>query len=842
VKTQIHCHAMVLKLNSLISRRAGQTVLALAISVSSVAIAEPRNPSGAFSEAHLERVSAPNAPGTATKSPAASGGASTADQSTADQSTKTIVKRWVKTQIRTIQSFFTGDESIQMSSSKSASAPATVAAAPARMAPPSAPLEKSLRAPAAAKSEDRGVLDAPGVVKTDTGVSSYDLATSPAVPLLKIEKEKSISRNQYALDAKQESVMHDRIVRQLESPALMDEKEKQALVVMHVARAGSIEKIKDAVFSSKGKVPRLSFDKIAMHLRPETELKLKTFKPLTNEENLFLSGLLLFQQGEQCPSALGLFHKLSKSKGWEAESNYYLAMCSKKLELQTDFHDRARRVLETQDVYYSKKVLAELSSDVPYEISESFGNALLKVSTNAKIMDSLKPEILANVAYILADFCVSSEHFKTALTWAPKVPVSHPKYLKAQFLLALAEYQAGSKAEAIKIQDKIINDAQIGNANLEFQALVALNAGRMHFQEQDFKGAHEDFQKVYKNHPLWVQSLTETGWAQLMDNDYEGAIGSMYSIQSPFFNAVYKPDSYVIRTIGYLNLCQYGDAYKTLSILEHDYRPYLESMEKYISHANAKSPNSQTAYQTVRNFMTVAKNATEVDGLPLQVVREMARHRDYTNLQKALNREIDERPNYSKVNGQVETSLKRAQKLVNNSRQYLDGIRKKLASNVAKHDSRLRSQLQEDLEVGLNKLNDGFFQVDLYQAAKDGMDEYRKEVVGGADMRIAQMRSQIEHVLSNRLLQMKVDLARVLDNNELLRYEVFAGSGENIRYQVAGGEVAKRVSASILPKSKSLQWDFDGEYWEDEIGHYRSTLKNNCPDKRAQASLDGGVK
>jgi len=30
-------------------------------------------------------------------------------------------------------------------------------------------------------------------------------------------------------------------------------------------------------------------------------------------------------------------------------------------------------------------------------------------------------------------------------------------------------------------------------------------------------------------------------------------------------------------------------------------------------------------------------------------------------------------------------------------------------------------------------------------------------------------------------------------------------------------------------KGKSFNWKFKGEIWEDEIGHYRSSLKNVCP-------------
>lgn len=800
-------------------------VVTVALATARPAFAEPIKSAGAYSEAKAE-----------------------SSASAVKDSPRTLVyevKRWVKSKYHELKALWTGEPAAQpaVAIAKRGTPQLHPQAAPAQAlslaAPPSAqPIERTLRAPSSANTEETALTEQPGLKRTSTGVASYDISTSPRIPRLKIDKEDSVSASSYALDRGMQKILNERVVHALQSPELMANEEIKKLTVLRTARAGEPQSIKDARYALKGKVSREAFDRIVLHLAPEAKLNLEKFVPLTPEESRFLSGLLLFQKGDQCPTVIGMFYKLSKSKGWEAESNYYLSMCSKQLGLGTDFYERARRVLETQDLYYSKKIMAEFGTDVPYEINEEFGASLLKAAQSPKILEGLDAKILSNISYILADYSVSTERFKTALTWAPKVTPDHPKYLQAQFLLALAEYQAGSKENAIKIEDKIVGDKTTDKARMEFQALVALNAGRMHFQEQNFKAAHDNFLKVYKDHPLWLTSLTELGWAQLMDGDFEGAIGNMYSIQSPFFRAVYKPESFVIRTIGYLNLCQYGDAYRTLSVLEHDYRPYLEKMSGYLEHAKSKP----AYYQTVKSFFSAPKNATEIDGLPMSVVREMARHRDFINLQKALNRQIDERPNYSRIDNAVELKLKAAQTAVNNTRQYNQGLRAKLASSLAKHDLQMRQQLQADLDAGLNKLNDQFFDVDLYSDAKASMDEYRKEVIGGADTRIANMRGSIERVLANRLLRMKVDLARVLDNNELLRYEVFAGSGENIRYQVAGGDVAHRVPANVLPKSKALHWDFDGEYWEDEIGNYRSSLKNNCPDKRSTASLDGGVK
>ncbi|MES2964250.1 MAG: hypothetical protein V4760_10195 [Bdellovibrionota bacterium] len=704
---------------------------------------------------------------------------------------------------------------------------------------PSATVGSKLAAPVSGpKQEEERSMDLPGLKRAETGVQVYDLGSSPKIPRLRLDREEKLSASRFGLDTRMQKMMDDKIIAAFPSPDVLTDKGFKTLAKFAIGKVEKAKNVKDVVFSPKGRVKREAFDRIAINLKAENVIQLAKFKELTVEEVRFLSGLLLYQQGEKCASAVGLFHKLSKTKAFESEADYYLAMCSRKLGLTTDFYERTTRVLEAQDIHYTRKLLKEISEDeLPYEFTDRFGLALFKVSGNPKVMDKLDEKTTANVAYILAQFGAGTDRYKTALEWSRKVPKSHPKYLQSRFVEALALYQNGQKDKAMKLQEQLINDLAVDSSKMEFQALVALNAARMYFQEMKFKDAHKAFMRVYKDHPLWLQSLTELGWSQLQSGDYEGAIGNMYSIQSPFFANVYKPESFVIRTVGYLNLCQFGDAYKTLSILEHDYRPILQKVERY-------SSAKPTYYQTVRNFMQAPKGTKEVDGLPTPVVREMARHRDFTNLQKALNRQLDERALYAKFDGDVDKSLKRAQALVSGSRFRSTELRKKIASIKKNSDLEgRRLEWQSALDKELDDLNGFFFQVDLYQEAKAALPEYRKDVVGGADKRMAKMRGEIEHVLASRVLRMKTDLARILDNNELLRYEVFAGSGENIRFQVAGGETGKRVPASVIPKSKALQWDFDGEYWEDEIGSYRSTLKNNCPDNVQvnHAALEGEV-
>jgi hypothetical protein len=798
------------------------------VAMTSPSFAEPVKPTGPYSEARIEEAKPALAP--AKNVPAK-------PVTLIDEA-----KRWARKKVRQARAYWRGNKPAPV-----VARPANQPGTPVSQSVPRQPTStsKSTSTPSVAPAVSRPVgqsLSAPvemsGLKRSSSGVAVFDLESATEIPRLNLEKESSIRSSRYALDERMRKVMEERVIHPFQSPPTLNPTEHKRLTSMTQPKPTEAALVKDVVFAPKGKVSRAELDKIVFKLKPEGPLNLQKFVPLTDDEQRFLSGLLLYQQGDKCASAVGLFHKLSRNPDWQSEADYYLAMCSKRLGLKTDFYERTRRVFASSEEHYSLKLLKEIGSEVPYEFVEGIGDALAKLAGKGKFMDKLSEQEKADFAYLMADYGASTNRYKTALQWAKQIPVTHPKHLKAQFLLALAEYQAGSKAEAFAIQEKLIHDLRTDKTKAEFQAIVALNAARMAFQERDFKKAREKFMSVYKDHPLWLQSLTEMGWVQLMTGDHEGAIGNMYSIQSPFFASVYKPESYVIRSIGYLNLCQYGDAYKMLSILEHEYRPALSKMERYITSAKQKP----TYYQTVRNFLSAPKEAKEVDGLPVQVIRDMARHRDFTNLQKALNRQLDERAFYDKLEDDIEKSLKRAQWLVNNSRKRSEELRNKIASIRTKPDLESnRGQWNASLEKELGDLNDYFFQVDLFTEAKATMVDYKRDVIGGADKRLADMRSKMEVILANRLLKMKVDLARYLDNNELLRYEVFAGSGENIRYQVAGGETANRIPASVIPKSKSLQWSFDGEYWQDEIGHYRSSLKNNCPENvnLQHASLEG---
>ena len=405
---------------------------------------------------------------------------------------------------------------------------------------------------------------------------------------------------------------------------------------------------------------------------------------------------------------------------------------------------------------------------------------------------------------------------------ANKIPQGHKAYTQAQYIMAVSEYASGQGATSLSRLEKLHNLLE-AKPDADLSPLVRLNLGRVAFQEKKFKDSVKYFVGISKGHPLWIQALTEQAWAQIMAEDNEGAIGNMHSVQSPFFNSVYKPETYVIRTIGYLNLCQYPDAYRSLSKLEKEYRPWLTKMRAFAK--NTKE--AKDYYLAMAKYLNSASQ-TEIGGLPFQVIREMGRHRDYLNLQENINHRIEEHEQYGFLKDMIKKDTDKVKWLKTQAQGRLAALEAKI--KASKTDEKLLKDLNQFKQDRANEqtlIEYYTFQMSVFNEGRVSLKRFEDK----AKTKLASLKNDLilkaGGVLKKRLVRMSTELEGFFENNEFLRYEVFAGSGENIRHDLAGGE--KRVPSNAKPTNKDLSWDFDGEFWEDEIGHYKSSLKDNCP-------------
>lgn len=100
------------------------------------------------------------------------------------------------------------------------------------------------------------------------------------------------------------------------------------------------------------------------------------------------------------------------------------------------------------------------------------------------------------------------------------------------------------------------------------------------------------------------------------------------------------------------------------------------------------------------------------------------------------------------------------------------------------------------------------------------------------------------------LVQVAGTLARDRLSEAARNIKTFVDQANIIRFEISNAEkelaemgldqqamlASKRIDRPALPAPNWNYWRFQGEFWRDEIGYYRYTLKNGCPAETADAA------
>lgn len=544
---------------------------------------------------------------------------------------------------------------------------------------------------------------------------------------------------------------------------------------------------------------------------PQTQLaKIDDLKP--NDYKL-LQALIFLEIQKNYELAMGLFAELMDDPDHRIEALYNYALTAKGMGLNSEFRQYMIQVSqETKSKEWQQKATEALVKHIT--VLETSDIALID-----PLVSKYELDVTKNDDYQITRAKYYSEKGQLGLMEDALIFIGEksPRYPEALLLSGLFNYRQGKIDEAIIHLDRLMAATQ-DNKTSQIRSVGALTLARMQFQKSEYKDAFQSYLKVDKSNPLWLQAMVESAWTQILGEDYEGAAGNMFSLHTDFFKNAFSPESYVVRTVGYLNLCQYGDGVQVLNEMNKKYAPWKKKLEEY----RGKNGTAVNYYDTVKSWI---KNSDmkEVDGLPRSFIVELARHPAYMSVQKQINNYEDEVIRFNKV---ALTLIKIERELIakqNAANKDLAEAKKSLKGDAPSESVVSRIQQAEQRLLSYR------IQHHIAKKARVSIKNLRGIGLARIDKEKSVLRAQASQALQGRFTEMLASLNRVLDQNEVLQYELYSGAGEHIRYQMAGGDInAKDRPELKVQKDKSLNWKFKGEIWEDEVGHYRSSLKNVC--------------
>ncbi|MBI3557144.1 MAG: hypothetical protein HY074_12845 [Deltaproteobacteria bacterium] len=288
-------------------------------------------------------------------------------------------------------------------------------------------------------------------------------------------------------------------------------------------------------------------------------------------------------------------------------------------------------------------------SNTPAQSDMDFNNALVlslsqlsretglaKTAPDEKLLDrvnhagNLKVESQAFVKLLQAERAYDHKNYPLARKLARLVPEKNIWKDHARYLAAMAVFGAqDDTASATTAGRELTELFRTVEAPEVFDA-TAVSLGRIHFILGNYTAASKYLSQVSRDTNIFIEAAVDNAWSLLRSGDRNHAVGNMFTLHTPYFDGAYMPESYFLQSLGYQEICQFGDA--LTSVKQYKQR-YVEAYKKLIDF-NAGGKTADGAYY---DEVVAYLGHHDVRLAPI-VLRELGRHPDFLRRQKELNR------------------------------------------------------------------------------------------------------------------------------------------------------------------------------------------------------------
>ncbi len=560
----------------------------------------------------------------------------------------------------------------------------------------------------------------------------------------------------------------------------------------------------------------------------ETNLTARDIDELPPVKLKLLQALIFLELKKNNPMALALLAELIDEPDVQTEATYLLALTAKQMGLHSE-HSFQMQSLLNKDPFWQKKASSNLIENVTnseLDLSKKLSNFVdkFKLVIAQKDSDKNSKDLLQADQYLLnlAMIQVEANQFDQATEILESINEQSSLHGVVLFTEGLLQYRTGHINEAIQKQTEALTFYEKTAATDPLKSIVGLTLARLYFQQAQYQDAFSVFLKVDKRHALWMQAMIEQAWAQILSHDYEGAAGNMFSLHTAFFKSLFAPESYVVRSVGYLNLCQYGDAARVIYDLKKRYSPILKELQSY----QKNNPLAENYYNTLKKWAQDPAQK-KVDGIDSEIIFAMTKDPDFSRYQKLINNLEDEAQKLNQISMDLIKIERKTLALQNQVRSKLAPLQAQYQAAKSPVD---KKRILDQSRDQTNILMSAKIQYYIANKARTSIKKLREQALIRIDQQKSVTRTLAANSLKKYFSNNVSKLSETLDQSDILQYEIYSGAGEHLRHQMAGGETSQEERPELKVKNdQALNWEFRGEIWEDEVGHYRSSLKNVCP-------------
>ena len=115
---------------------------------------------------------------------------------------------------------------------------------------------------------------------------------------------------------------------------------------------------------------------------------------------------------------------------------------------------------------------------------------------------------------------------------------------------------------------------------------------RVFYSTQQFDTSIKYFEKLDQDSPDWAESLFEASWAYFMKTNNSKALGNIHTLNAPYFENEFFPESVLLKAVIYFKYCLYDHALEAIAEYNDKYRPLREEPRRTSSRSTRTTPSS----------------------------------------------------------------------------------------------------------------------------------------------------------------------------------------------------------------------------------------------------------
>jgi tetratricopeptide (TPR) repeat protein len=262
--------------------------------------------------------------------------------------------------------------------------------------------------------------------------------------------------------------------------------------------------------------------------------------------------------------------------------------------------------------YYQKTLqwLASLSRFLPESagVLEKIGK-YSKQDLDQPVLEPVRDELY----YLLGRYHYQKGNFPDAVDLFNSVPEKSEFYPKAQFFAGMTHVRENKGKEAAEAFKAILRKVKtyedpdkMPPVLKEYEQLANLSLGRVFYATHQYDLSIKYYEKIPGPDarggasPDWLPSLFEASWAYFQKDGDSKALGNIHSINSPYFETEFYPESYILKSVIYFQRCNYDRSMEAIS----EFNAIYPDLKKDIDTVLSKYPDNAQFYDYVVKIQT----------------------------------------------------------------------------------------------------------------------------------------------------------------------------------------------------------------------------------------------